>query len=83
MAPGDTSTGIRVIDVSWNGVDGWIEVEGVPGRSYELDLAGALPAVVEGATLTQSSGMRATLRVSLPESPAPSIRTRIVLGSRH
>jgi hypothetical protein len=81
LAPGDHSVGLRVIDVSWNGQMGTIEVEGVPGRTYEVELVGSLPATVEKGSLTRMSESRGLLRLSLPEASTPSVRTRIALRS--
>jgi hypothetical protein len=81
-APGDASASLRVIDVVWDGVEGWIDVEGTRGSGYELTLVGTLPAAVEGATLTRTGASRGTLRLALPGTPQSSARLRVRLDGR-
>jgi len=60
LVPGQSSTGVRVVDFT-GGADGWLlELGGEAGRSYDLHLYGAVPRVgaVTGAvaTLTPATG---------------------------
>jgi hypothetical protein len=51
LTPGQTSDGIRVLDLAWRD-GGWdLLVEGVRGRSYDLLLSGVVPRRADGATL--------------------------------
>ncbi len=51
LTPGQTSDGIRVLDLAWRD-GGWdLLVEGVRGRSYDLLLSGVVPRRAEGATI--------------------------------
>jgi hypothetical protein len=80
LTPAGTSEGLRILDVSWDGASGWIDVEGRPGFAYDLVLAGEAPkAASTGATVTRSD-RPGVLHVALPESSTPSVRTRITLA---
>jgi amino acid transporter len=81
LAPGDTSSGLRIVDVSWDGVAGAIEVEGEPGRSYEIALVGDVPASAERASISRTSAERATLRITLPDASTAFVRATIRLSS--
>ena len=79
--PGEASAGLRVIDLAWNGVDGWIDVEGLAGHVYALELAGTLPAVVEGGSIVRAGDGRGTLSISMPADNTKWVRARIAMRS--
>jgi hypothetical protein len=53
LMPGQTSDGIRVLDLAWRD-GGWdLLAEGVRGRTYELLLSGVVPRRADGATIVR------------------------------
>jgi hypothetical protein len=65
--PGDAPSGLRVRDFRRNGSDFVVEVEGLAGRAYELELRTASPPrEASGASLASSSVGRAVLTIQMP-----------------
>lgn len=75
---GQPSRGLRVLDFRRAGRDYVVEVEGVAGRSYALDLrVGGRIAGLRGATIEAHERERATLRVALPDGEPRPVRHEI------
>lgn len=67
LEPGQPSRGIRVLDFQYAG-DTWvITVEGVRGRSYDLELYGRPVSQVTGAEIVGREGAVTTIGVAFPD----------------
>jgi glycogen debranching enzyme len=67
LSPGQSSTGVRILDFTARG-DGWdLLVEGTRGRSYPIRLYGPLPGSVTGGTLEPRAGFYHVVNVTFPE----------------
>jgi hypothetical protein len=64
LTPGQTSDGIRILDLAWRD-SGWdLLVEGLRGRGYDLLLNGVIPGRADGGTLVPRADLGNTgLRV--------------------
>jgi hypothetical protein len=82
LLPGAVSTGLRVLDVVWNGATGAIEVEGQPGRAYEVSVPSTFPAEGKGVQFMPASQGISRLRITLPDASTPTVRARIPLRAR-
>jgi glycogen debranching enzyme len=66
LTPGQTSDGLRILDLVWRG-GGWdLTVDGVRGRTYHLLLRGTLPSRASGATLEPRADFATGLTVTFP-----------------
>jgi glycogen debranching enzyme len=67
--PGDSSTGVNVIDEMVNGNKYTATVSGKPGKQYELKLYYRnMPGVIKGATVLNTHGDLTSLLVQMPSS---------------
>ncbi len=79
---GDTSRGVRVLDVHAQGAGVAIDVEAPAATSQDLQVYGERPLSVEGADVVAWQGQEGRLRVTFPASAAGMARTTVTLRAR-
>jgi len=79
LQPGQTDSGLRILDFRAT-PDGYtLDVEGLAGHSYGVVLHGEAPAQVAGAEVVERTGTRLRLRVTLPPGEAATSRAHLTL----
>jgi hypothetical protein len=66
LHPGSGSTGVRVLDFTWDGTAGSLRVEGLAGRVYQLRLVGDLPATIAPMTVVRAIPGGQLVEVRMP-----------------
>ncbi|MBP1607423.1 MAG: amylo-alpha-16-glucosidase [Acidobacteria bacterium] len=66
LTPGQESEGLRLTDFRWTGTTWVLDVEGVPGRSYEVRFHGAPVTSVDGGRVIERSATVTRVGLELP-----------------
>ena len=83
LEPGQASTGLRILDFSFDGRRWTLEVEGEAGRSYTVQLVGEPVTASEigagEATSVRSEGSQTELELTFPPGPASRSTIEVAL----
>jgi glycogen debranching enzyme len=74
LVPGQRSRGLRILGFHYDGTGWLMELEGVSGRTYSLNLHGEPFSQIEGARLVNPIEGRSTIEIEFPIGPARGVK---------